>query len=61
MDTESREGRLPRNVMLRLLENLRRRSGRRELPPPGQRSGEGAGSLEPYLEHNRRTRPAPLE
>lgn len=31
------------------------------LPPPGRRSGKGAASLEPYLDHFRSTRPASLD
>ncbi len=31
------------------------------LAPPGERSGEGADSIGPYLRQSRKTRPAPLE
>ncbi|WP_427914580.1 hypothetical protein ACPWT1_06600 [Ramlibacter sp. MMS24-I3-19] len=31
------------------------------LAPPGQRSGTGSDSLEPYLANQRDSRPAPLE
>ncbi|WBY01781.1 hypothetical protein PE066_20400 [Ramlibacter tataouinensis] len=33
----------------------------RDLAPPGQRSGEGADSIGPYLRQSRNSRPAPLE
>ena len=58
-----RPGRVPRALMQRLLDNLRQRQQRRQQPlqPPGARSGEGAKSLEPYLEQGRNTRPSPLE
>lgn len=58
---EARKGKLPRGVMQRLLDSLRRRAAWNGLPPPGRRSGNGADSLEPYLEQTRSTRPSPLE
>ena len=45
----------------RLLAGLRRQQQAVELPPAGQRSGEGSESLAPYLEQGRSSRPAPLE
>jgi len=32
-----------------------------ELPPPGNRSGKGAASVQPYLNQTRNSRPGPLE
>ena len=32
-----------------------------ELPAPGKRSGSGASTIAPYLEHGRNTRPGDLE
>lgn len=43
------------------LSRLKPRSKDQDLPPPGQRSGHGSDSLEPYLHHGRTTRPSPLE
>jgi hypothetical protein len=31
------------------------------LRPPGERSGKGSSSIEPYLNQSRNTRPGPLE
>lgn len=53
--------RAPSGLFGALLAALRRREQARELPPPGQRSGEGTDSLGPYLEQARSSRPAPLE
>ncbi|KQT07591.1 hypothetical protein [Ramlibacter sp. Leaf400] len=50
----------PSGLVRRLLDGLRRRQ-LNELPPAGQRSGEGTESLAPYLEQGRNSRPAPLE
>jgi hypothetical protein len=36
-------------------------SAQGELPPAGRRSGRGADSIEPFLEHSRNSRPGPLE
>ena len=51
----------PSGLVRRLMDGLRRRQQATELPPAGQRSGEGSESLAPYLEHGRSSRPAPLE
>jgi len=51
----------PSGLVQRLLAGLRRRQQAVELPPAGQRSGEGSESLAPYLEQARSSRPAPLE
>lgn len=51
----------PSSLVQRLLGSLRRRQAAVELLPAGQRSGEGADSLTPYLEQSRSSRPAPLE
>jgi len=52
----------PSTLFRNLLRKLARsRTGADPLPPAGQRSGRGAGSLEPYLSEARRTRPGPLE
>jgi hypothetical protein len=51
----------PSSLVQRLLGGWRRRQAARELPPAGQRSGEGTDSLAPYLEQGRSSRPAPLE
>ena len=51
----------PSGLFRSLLGSLRRREQARDLPPPGQRSGEGSESLGPYLEQERSTRPSPLE
>lgn len=51
----------PSGLVQRLLAGLRRRQQAAELPPAGQRSGEGSKSLAPYLEQARSSRPAPLE
>jgi hypothetical protein len=45
----------------RVLDAVRKRRPPEPLKPPGQRSGSGAKSLEPYLEQGRKSRPAPLE
>ena len=50
----------PSGLVRGLLARLRRRQIS-ELPPAGQRSGEGTESLAPYLEQGRISRPAPLE
>lgn len=54
-----RRGSLPRGLMQRLLDALRKPA--RQLAPAGRRSGHGAKSLEPYLAEARKSRPAPLE
>jgi hypothetical protein len=51
----------PSGLVRRLMDGLRRRQQATELPPAGQRSGEGSDSLAPYLEQGRSSRPAPLE
>ena len=51
----------PSGLVRRLMDGLRRRQQATELPPAGQRSGEGSESLTPYLEQGRSSRPAPLE
>jgi hypothetical protein len=51
----------PSGLVRRLMAGLRRRQQATELPPAGQRSGEGSDSLAPYLEQGRSSRPAPLE
>lgn len=51
----------PSGLVRRLLAGLRRRQQAVELPPAGQRSGEGSESLAPFLEQGRSSRPAPLE
>ena len=56
----------PSTLFTRLLDKL---AGQRtpdkppgdELPAPGQRSGRGASTIAPYLEHGRSTRPGDLE
>jgi hypothetical protein len=66
-DGASSEG--ARAVLLRLLQKLTRPAQPPtddecppdSLPPPGQRSGEGTESLEPYLNQYRNSRPGPLE
>lgn len=52
-------GVVPRGLVQRLLEAVRKPAGK--LLPAGQRSGHGAKSLEPYLDEARKSRPAPLE
>ena len=67
LDGASGEG--ARSVFLRLLQKLTRpalpSAGDAPPPtsllPPGQRSGRGTESLEPYLDHYRNSRPGPLE
>jgi hypothetical protein len=59
--TSSSRTRAPSSLVSRLLGSLQRRALASNLPPPGQRSGEGADSLGPYLEQGRSTRPSPLE
>ncbi|WP_332815335.1 hypothetical protein [Ramlibacter sp.] len=49
---------LVRQLMGKLASRSRDADG---LAPPGQRSGEGADSVGPYLRQSRRSRPAPLE
>jgi hypothetical protein len=44
-----------------LLARLKPRLKPQELAPPGQRSGHGSDSIEPYLDQVRSTRPSPLE
>ena len=66
-DGASSEG--ARADLLRLLQKLTRPAQRPagderppdSLLPPGQRSGEGTESLEPYLNQYRNSRPGPLE
>ena len=66
-DAASREGARP--LFLRLLQRLTRPAlpppgdepPAESLLPPGQRSGEGTESLEPYLNQYRNTRPGSLE
>ena len=54
------QGPQKRSTLLRsLLGRLKRQDP--PLRPPGQRSGEGASSLEPFLQKERDTKPGPLE
>jgi hypothetical protein len=57
---EQRPAAMPRGLMERLLEALRKPVPEK-LKPAGQRSGRGAKSLEPYLDEGRKSRPAPLD
>jgi hypothetical protein len=66
-DAAASEG--ARALFLRLLQKLTRPATPaagdepppESLPPPGQRTGRGAGSLAPYLSNYRNSRPGPLE
>lgn len=53
----------PSSLMRSLLGRIRTRPAEQSpsLRPPGERSGRGSDSIEPYLRHNRSTRPGPLE
>lgn len=54
--------RSPQGLLGALLRGLsRQRPAPGPLAPPGQRSGNGTESLEPYLANQRDSRPAPLE
>ena len=54
--------RSPQGLLGALLRGLSRaRTAPEPLAPPGQRSGNGSESLEPYLANQRDSRPAPLE
>jgi hypothetical protein len=47
--------------LTRPLTDSKRGGKRSRLPEAGNRSGEGAASVTPYLEEGRRSRPGPLE
>ena len=66
-----RRHRGPSGLIRRLLQRVTRSSpaasedaaeaAPEDLPAPGKRSGEGAASVEPYLNQSRNSRPGPLE
>ena len=60
---EAKLRREPSTLFTRLLDKLggQRPQPRTDLPEPGQRSGRGASTIAPYLEHGRNTRPGDLE
>jgi hypothetical protein len=60
-DPESRISAIPRQLIRKLVENLRPPTATYTLQPPGQRSGHGSRSVEPYLREERGTRPGRLE
>ncbi len=51
----------PRSLVRRLVGQVRPARAEDPLPPPGERSGAGTDSLQPFLQHTRSTRPGPLE
>ena len=59
----ARGAKTPGGILGALLRGLSRSAPKEnaQLAPPGQRSGSGLDSLEPYLEQGRNSRPGPLE
>jgi len=51
----------PARLLRKLLLVLRKRDPPKQLPPAGERSGEGSQSLAPFLEEARNSKPGDLQ